>query len=110
MSNENFEAMRAKAKECEDLVEKKEAIVMAELQQIYAKKNEMRRPKPTNFNQGRINETKLKSTPNESHHKRGKIMQKKKLEVNKAKNGSLELKPKMGGPPNHGTSLETKDN
>ncbi|KAL2318907.1 hypothetical protein Fmac_032783 [Flemingia macrophylla] len=81
MSNENFEAMRAKAKECEDLVEKKEAI--------------MRRPKPTNFNQGRINETKLKSTPNESHHKRGKIMQKKKLEVNKAKNGSLELKPKM---------------
>ncbi|KAL2318063.1 hypothetical protein Fmac_031939 [Flemingia macrophylla] len=43
MSNENFEAMRAKAKECEDLVEKKEAIVMAELQQIYAKKNEVDR-------------------------------------------------------------------
>ncbi|KAL2318226.1 hypothetical protein Fmac_032102 [Flemingia macrophylla] len=34
--NEDFEAMKAKAKECEDLVEKKEAIVMAELQQIYA--------------------------------------------------------------------------
>ncbi|KAL2326272.1 hypothetical protein Fmac_025330 [Flemingia macrophylla] len=43
MSNEDFEAMRAKAKECEDLVEKKEAIVMAELQQIYSRKNEVDR-------------------------------------------------------------------
>ncbi|KAL2333216.1 hypothetical protein Fmac_014429 [Flemingia macrophylla] len=56
MSNENFEAMRAKAKECEDLVEKKEAIVMAELQQIYAKKNEVDRKVETNLNA--IEETK----------------------------------------------------
>ncbi|KAL2344632.1 hypothetical protein Fmac_005917 [Flemingia macrophylla] len=49
MSNENFEAMRAKAKECEDLVEKKEAIVMAELQQMYAKKNEVDRKVETNL-------------------------------------------------------------
>ncbi|KAL2329216.1 hypothetical protein Fmac_022643 [Flemingia macrophylla] len=49
MSNENFEAMRAKAKECEDLVEKKEAIVMAELQQIYARKNEVDRKVETNL-------------------------------------------------------------
>ncbi|KAL2319823.1 hypothetical protein Fmac_028792 [Flemingia macrophylla] len=49
MSNEDFEAMRAKAKECEDLVEKKEAIVMAELQQIYARKNEVDRKVETNL-------------------------------------------------------------
>ncbi|KAL2322058.1 hypothetical protein Fmac_026437 [Flemingia macrophylla] len=49
MSNENFEAMRAKAKECEDLVEKKEAIVMVELQQIYARKNEVDKKVETNL-------------------------------------------------------------
>ncbi|KAL5182313.1 WEB family protein [Glycine soja] len=49
MSNEEFEALRAKAKECEDLVEKKEAIVMAELQEIYARKNEVDRKVETNL-------------------------------------------------------------
>ncbi|KAL2325871.1 hypothetical protein Fmac_024929 [Flemingia macrophylla] len=49
MSNENFEAMRAKAKECEDLVKKKEVIVMAELQKMYAKKNEVDRKVETNL-------------------------------------------------------------
>ncbi|KAL2322385.1 hypothetical protein Fmac_026764 [Flemingia macrophylla] len=49
MSNEDFEAMRAKAKECEDLVEKKEEIMMAELQQIYARKNEVDRKVETNM-------------------------------------------------------------
>ncbi|KAL2330564.1 hypothetical protein Fmac_018145 [Flemingia macrophylla] len=56
MSNEDFEAMRAKAKECEDLVEKKEAMVMAELQQIYARKNEVDRKVETNLKE--IEETK----------------------------------------------------
>ncbi|KAL2340433.1 hypothetical protein Fmac_008373 [Flemingia macrophylla] len=46
----------SEAKECEDLVEKKEAIVMAELQQIYAKKNEVDRKVETNLNA--IEETK----------------------------------------------------
>ncbi|KAL2347486.1 hypothetical protein Fmac_001486 [Flemingia macrophylla] len=49
MSNENFEEVRAKAKECEDLVEKKEAIVMAEFQQIYARKNEVEKKVETNL-------------------------------------------------------------
>ncbi|CAJ1941542.1 unnamed protein product [Sphenostylis stenocarpa] len=49
MSSEEFEAMRAKAKECEELVVKKEAIVMAELQQIYARKNEVDRKVETNL-------------------------------------------------------------
>lgn len=49
ISNEEFEAMRVKAKECEDLVKKKEAIVMAELQQIYARKNEVDRKVETNL-------------------------------------------------------------
>ncbi|KAL2331529.1 hypothetical protein Fmac_019110 [Flemingia macrophylla] len=48
MSNEDFEAMKTKAKECEDLVEKKEAIVMAELQQIYARKIEVDRKRQAN--------------------------------------------------------------
>ncbi|KAL2327788.1 hypothetical protein Fmac_021215 [Flemingia macrophylla] len=46
----------SEAKECEDLVEKKETIVMAELQQIYAKKNEVDRKVETNLNA--IKETK----------------------------------------------------
>ncbi|WVZ11297.1 hypothetical protein V8G54_015827 [Vigna mungo] len=49
ISNEEFEAMRAKAKECEALVEKKEATAMAELQQIYARKNEVDRKVETNL-------------------------------------------------------------
>ncbi|KAL2339956.1 hypothetical protein Fmac_007896 [Flemingia macrophylla] len=57
MSNEDFEALRAKAKECEDLVENKDAIVMAELQQIYARKNEVDRKVETNLKA--IEETKV---------------------------------------------------
>jgi len=49
ISNEEFEAMKAKAKECEELVEKKEALAMAELQQIYRRKNEVDRKVETNL-------------------------------------------------------------
>ncbi|RDX89520.1 WEB family protein, partial [Mucuna pruriens] len=49
MSNEEFEALREKVKKCEDLVEKKEAIVMAELQEIYARKNEVDRKVETSL-------------------------------------------------------------
>lgn len=49
MSNEEFEALRGKAKEYEDLVEKKMASVMAELQQIYTRKNEADRKVESNL-------------------------------------------------------------
>ncbi|XP_057416614.1 WEB family protein At1g12150-like [Lotus japonicus] len=49
MSREEFESLRGKVKECEDLVEKKEGAVMAELQAIYARKNELHRKVEANL-------------------------------------------------------------
>ncbi|XP_061339814.1 WEB family protein At1g12150-like [Gastrolobium bilobum] len=40
MSNEELESLSGKVKECEDLVEQKEAAVTAQLQEIYTRKNE----------------------------------------------------------------------
>ncbi|XP_027368642.1 WEB family protein At1g12150-like [Abrus precatorius] len=49
MSNEEFESLRGKVKECEDLVQKKEAEAVAELQEIYTRTNEIDRKVETNL-------------------------------------------------------------
>ncbi|KAK7363870.1 hypothetical protein VNO77_06030 [Canavalia gladiata] len=49
MSNAEFESLRGKVKECEDLTEKKVAAVMEELQETYARKNEVDRKVEANL-------------------------------------------------------------
>ncbi|GAU14736.1 hypothetical protein TSUD_203850 [Trifolium subterraneum] len=49
MSNEEFESLNGKVKECQDLAEKKEASVMAELQAMYTRKNELDRKVEANL-------------------------------------------------------------
>ncbi|KAK7262065.1 hypothetical protein RJT34_29625 [Clitoria ternatea] len=49
ISNEEFESLRGKVKECEDLIEKKEAAVIEELQGIYARTNEANRKVEANL-------------------------------------------------------------
>lgn len=49
MSNEEFESLNGKVKECQNLVEEKEAAVTAELQAIYRRKNELDRKVEVNL-------------------------------------------------------------
>lgn len=56
MRNEEFESLNGKVKQIQDLAEKKEASVMAELQEMYTRKNELDRK--VEANQKVIEETK----------------------------------------------------